>query len=478
MFVYLPRIFFWKGLDIYLSFFKCLKPNILFLVIDSFRADKFFGSNKSSLTPNIDKMIQNGVYFKQAISSADGTPLSLASIFTGLHPFKTEINTERLQKINPNLETYYDILKNLNYNFYGLLPTLQTKLGIFPEFQNENSTFDYYLRLSQGLGSRSIELLESCKNSQPWFLYLLIDDIHFPIVVEPDFNDEKYGKTNYDKTISNIDFWLGKILEKIDVTNTLVVLTADHGSYLSSVTHDGKQISLEVNGELQTTARTLGNLFPKKLRPVKNKIFFSMEKVRKERRVSKLKNLDLKPHEKRGLLWQRSDVDHYLFDDTIHVPLLFYGYGINQKHIISQQVRTIDIFPTIVELIGLPSRDDEIDGRSLLSLIEGKNMEELSQYIESSHLSLDLETNDVIGIRSSEFKYFRDRNDQNNNVHLYNLKSDPHEDHNISYNNPEIVTKLENILQNILKSSPQTKQQVNEDNAENIEEELRKLGYV
>ena len=37
---------------------------------------------------------------------------------------------------------------------------------------------------------------------------------------------------------------------------------------------------------------------------------------------------------------------------------------------------------------------------------------------------------------------------------------------------------MENTLQNILKSSPQTKQQVNEDNAENIEEELRKLGYV
>ena len=166
-----------------------IKPNILFLILDSFRADKISGPEKNSLTPNFDYIKKNGVFIDHTISSADGTPLSLASIFTGLHPFKTEINTERLQKINPNLETYYDIFKNLNYNFYGLLPTLQTKLGIFPEFQNENSTFDYYLRLSQGLGSRSIELLESCKNSQPWFLYLLIDDIHFPIVVEPDFND-------------------------------------------------------------------------------------------------------------------------------------------------------------------------------------------------------------------------------------------------------------------------------------------------
>ena len=43
----------------------------------------------------------------------------------------------------------------------------------------------------------------------------------------------------------------------------------------------------------------------------------------------------------------------------------------------------------------------------------------------------------------------------------------------VGYQNAGLVT-----LQDILKSSPQTKQQVNEDNAEKIEEELRKLGYV
>ena len=121
MFVYLPRIFFWKGLDIYLSFFKCLKPNILFLVIDSFRADKFSGSNKSSLTPNIDKMIQNGTYFKQAISSADGTLLSWSSLLTALHPFKTGIRSEKLHKINPDIKTYFDILKDQGYYFYCLV---------------------------------------------------------------------------------------------------------------------------------------------------------------------------------------------------------------------------------------------------------------------------------------------------------------------------------------------------------------------
>ena len=46
-----------------------MRPNILFIVFDSLRADKFFGKEKNSSTPNFDKLIKSGVYFKQAISS-------------------------------------------------------------------------------------------------------------------------------------------------------------------------------------------------------------------------------------------------------------------------------------------------------------------------------------------------------------------------------------------------------------------------
>ena len=38
-----------------------MKPNILFLVIDGLRADRCYGEKKSSITPNIDKLIQDGV---------------------------------------------------------------------------------------------------------------------------------------------------------------------------------------------------------------------------------------------------------------------------------------------------------------------------------------------------------------------------------------------------------------------------------
>ena len=47
-----------------------LKPNIFFLVIDSLRQDKCLGKSKTSVTPTLDKLIRNGIFFNQNISTA------------------------------------------------------------------------------------------------------------------------------------------------------------------------------------------------------------------------------------------------------------------------------------------------------------------------------------------------------------------------------------------------------------------------
>ena len=44
-----------------------------------------------------------------------------------------------------------------------------------------------------------------------------------------DFDSEKFGHTKYERVVSSIDVWIGKILKKIDLKNTIVILTADHG---------------------------------------------------------------------------------------------------------------------------------------------------------------------------------------------------------------------------------------------------------
>ena len=70
-----------------------MKPNIFCLSIDSLRQDKCLGKSKTSVTPNLDKLIQNGTFFNQIFSTAPVTMPSLSSIFTGLYPFEC---TQRL----------------------------------------------------------------------------------------------------------------------------------------------------------------------------------------------------------------------------------------------------------------------------------------------------------------------------------------------------------------------------------------------
>ena len=58
---------------------------------------------------------------------------------------------------------------------------------------------------------------------------------------------------------------------QIYLTNTLVIITADHGAYVPITDDENSNINLEVNGELQTFVRNVGNLTPKPLEPLKSK---------------------------------------------------------------------------------------------------------------------------------------------------------------------------------------------------------------
>jgi len=98
------------------------KHNILFVLVDSLRADKLFGDAKTANTPNIDKLIKNGVYFEQAITCADGTMLSLASMFTGLYPFHTGLDGKSFNKFSSKTRTYFNDLRKNGYQVFAKIP--------------------------------------------------------------------------------------------------------------------------------------------------------------------------------------------------------------------------------------------------------------------------------------------------------------------------------------------------------------------
>ena len=451
------------------------KTNIVFLIIDSFRSDKFFEDTKNIKNPTFHNLINSGSYFSNTISSADGTILSWSSIFTGKFPFKTGIRSSKFNRLSPETNTFFDVLEKVGYHFYSYLPKVSETVGLFPKFENNDNNYDFYMGLTNGLGQTVLDLLNK-KISEPWFLLIHSMDLHPPVNIDKKFDNDEYGKNYYERKISEIDPWLDKISQIIDFSNTLLIITADHGSYIKSVMRNGKQIDTNVNANSEILTSKIGKKIPKFLHPLKDKLFFAREKMNADKISKTIKNYELKPHEMRALKSGRADKDHFLFDDKIRVPLLFVGKNIPIGKKISQQVRTVDIFPTIFEALGIKFNDD-IDGSSLINLMNDIDEDEKIAYFESTPLVL-IDSNDVIGIRTSKYKYFRDKNNPKNRIHFYDLENDPYEDVNIKSTNIDKINEFENILSNLLKNSKNNYDNDDELNSEEIENELRKLGYV
>ena len=170
--------------------------------------------------------------------------------------------------------------------------------------------------------------------------------------------------------------------------------------------------------------------------------------------------------------------DEFLFDELLRIPLIFTGFNVPSKLVIDQQVRQIDIFPTIFDLAGFSQRIESINGKSLVPLLNNQTLSEESAYIETgSSSSKDL--GKLIGIRTSQYKYLRSRYESNNNVVLYDLKKDPSEINNIAKSNPEIIKNMENELIKIRDNSNiDDSTKISNDESKKVEDELRKMGYI
>ena len=135
-----------------------------------------------------------------------------------------------------------------------------------------------------------------------------------------------------------------------------------------------------------------------------------------------------------------------IFDNRYRIPILFAGLGLKSQ-IIDKQIRSLDIFPTIFDMIKIPSEINS-DGQSLLPLINGNVSEELPVFMENipNWIVPKKGTIPAVGIRYEGFKYFRSRDNSNENINLYDLHNDPHEENNLINEMPEKVEKMEKML--------------------------------
>lgn len=450
-----------------------MKPNILFLVIDSLRSDKCYGNKKTSITPHIDNLRKSGVYFEQAISSVASTGIAMSSIFTGLFPSNMGMSGSNFTVLDSNIPNFIKFFKENGYSVFATAPEIASDFGLICDFENPNMGYDNYFSLFDGLGDQILTKLSSKDFQEPWFFYIHLNDLHYPIKVQENFNHEKYGLSNYEKQVSAIDDWIGKILKKIDLENTLVILTSDHGEYIPIINNGKKIINLE-SSVTEANLWKLGNKVPENLYPVKKKLSNFLRNTREKIKSSKIDDAELTIYEKRTLMGSRMGTGHHSFDDLLRIPLLFSGFNITDNKIISQQVRHVDIFPTVLELISLELKN-VIDGKSLLPLILGKDYAELPTIIENPP-NVKEEFTKSIGVRTSNYKFIRDIENLKIIYELYNLKNDPLEEKNIIYQQPDIVKEMEEILLRIRHTS--NSDNVDDEKDKIVRENLRKLGYL
>ena len=452
-----------------------MKPNILFVTIDALRSDKTYGENKTSLTPHIDSLISNGVYFEQAVASADQTGISLASVFTGNFPITSGINQFNFSS---KTETMLNIFKKSGYYTDSFVPDHDFFKSLTEKFDNsdvyEADKKSSWKHLDDGPGAQIIDKIAANKMKEPWFLYIHIMDIRLPFEVSEKFKDKKFGENNYEKLVSSIDVWVGKIIKKIELTNTLIILSADHGEHIP-VTGEYITDSSKAQRALRKSTKSIPGLGKIGLKAVMS-LRFASQTYKKEILKRKLTPFQMRSFNTRSA--------NTLYDETVRVPLIIAGYNITSHKIVPDLVRHVDIFPTLLDILELP-KNNKVDGRSLLPLFSGKKLEEIPAYIETGiNLTRLLGKKSeilgkIIGIRTSSYKYWRSRDDPKQNIFLFNLQEDPKEENNVAKNNPNVIKKMEeHLTQLIEKSNNDENKKITSEDIEKAKELLLKLGYI
>ena len=147
------------------------------------------------------------------------------------------------------------------------------------------------------------------------------------------------------------------------------------------------------------------------------------------------------------------------------------------QKIISDQISTLRIFPTIFDLVQMPQKD-YFRSKSLAKLINNQNDllgEEI--FLHTSPYEKESST-DMIGIRTGKYKFFRHARNSEKNINLYDLENDPYENNNLAKNNYELVCEMEELLKKNQKNVSYPDSEISMEEEKEISKELRKLGYL
>ena len=177
----------------------------------------------------------------------------------------------------------------------------------------------------------------------------------------------------------------------------------------------------------------------------------------------------------------------YLHEEMLRVPLIFSLPGtLGEDQRIDTPIQTVDLFPTLVELLDLPIPEN-LSGRSFAAAVRGDQPAKAAVAMSAGTKVEDLLTVEahrswgVIGtLETGRFKWVSGRDSG-----LFRLDVDPHADHNVAKRYPKerevLIQAADELgLREALKANARRKR-ANRAKArydKKVVEQLRALGYV
>ena len=165
---------------------------------------------------------------------------------------------------------------------------------------------------------------------------------------------------------------------------------------------------------------------------------------------------------------------YFVYEATLRVPLVLRGPGIKPGTRVGGLVRTIDLFPTILDLMGHPAEPSS--GRSIASsLSSGVPASDESSFAESLVPLLHYGWSDLRAVNDGRWKYILAPKSE-----LYDLQNDPNELRNVVDAEPARASALRGAIEARLRAEASTMRNSTTGSAvpPELRERLGALGYV
>jgi len=435
-------------------------PSIVLVMIDTLRADRLgcYGFDGET-SPFISGLAKEGVLFTSVLAASPWTGPSVSAVLTGKYP--DEIGIHDLKDPLPiSATTLAQSLKKKGYTTAAVISNAIAG----PDFgHNRGYDYFYFERYKDKKGNtpprpvftadrvtdKALEWLNDSiqvsgrrsarKRDQPFFLYVHYTDPHEPYI-PPLFWKERYMKEEYG---------VGEDL-LLEAAFTRIPLTPDQL----------KGVSAHYEAEIAFTDHEVGRL---------------IESLPPDTLVVLTSDHGEEFFEHRRFLHGQS-----LFQELLHVPLIFRGPGIPADVIVSDPVSHVDITPTLLDLAGLaeagkgPGRN--LSGQSLSRYFEKKPRDRERDEPRPLFAVLETQKKHCIAVKRGPWKLlFYPRVKK---LRLFNLDTDPGEKQDLSRENRKIVSSLIRFLQEREQSTIPTPPPESSDLEKQREEELRAIGYV